>query len=290
MPKMRASVRIASRTSLRSPRAHGAMAPPRSDFDSSGHDQMRVEVIRRAKALAIRTRAVRRVERKGPRRHFGHRDAACHARKATRKQLVATLVCVDDHDVVGEVQRELEGVGQTALDARPDDQPIDDRLDRVVPSAIELDVLLERAELAVNPGLREAALPQRLQLLLELPFSSPHDWRKHVDARVLRIEHDEVEDALERLRRDLAATAVAVRNADVGKQQPQVVVDLGHRADGRPGIGSRCLLLDGNGGRQTFDQIDVRLLHLLEKLSSIGGQRFDVPALSLRIDGVERQR
>ena len=54
-----------------------------------------------------------------------------------------------------------------------------------------------------------------------------------------RVEHHQVEDALERLRRDLAAAVVAVRHADVGEQQPQVVVDLGDRADGRARIRAR---------------------------------------------------
>ena len=84
---------------------------------------------------------------------------------------------------------------------RLDDQAIDDDVDRVVAPAIELDVLVERAELAVDARLGEAALPQRLQLLLELALAAADDRRQHVDARVLRVEHHQVENALERLRR-----------------------------------------------------------------------------------------
>ena len=36
--------------------------------------------------------------------------------------------------------------------------------------------------------------------------------------------------------------------------------------------------------------IDVRLLHHLEKLPRIGGERFHIAALALGIDGVERER
>ena len=39
------------------------------------------------------------------------------------------------------------------------------------------------------------------------------------------------------------------------------------------------LLLDGNRWRQTLDQIDVRLVHHLQKLPCIGRKRLDVAAL-----------
>ena len=81
-----------------------------------------------------------------------------------------------------------------------------------------------------------------------------------------------------------------MRHADRRGEQPQVVVDLGDRAHRRPGIGRRRLLLDRDGRRQAGDQIDIRLLHLLEKLPGIGRQRFDVAALALGVDRVEGER
>ena len=77
--------------------------------------------------------------------------------------------------------------------------PIDDDVDRVIAAAIELDVLLERSELAVDSRLGVAARPQRRQLLLELALAAADDRREDVDARVLRVEHHHVGDALERL-------------------------------------------------------------------------------------------
>src|SRR4029450_10517333 len=87
--------------------------------------------------------------------------------------------------------------------------------------------------------------------------------------------------------RDLASALMAVRDADVGEQQPQVVVDFRDGADRRSWIRSGGLLLDGDRRRQAVDQIDVRLLHLLEKLPGIGRQRLDIAALSFGVDRVE---
>jgi hypothetical protein len=79
-------------------------------------------------------------------------------------------------------------------------------------------------------------------------------------------------------------------HAHPGEQQPQVVVDLGHRADGRARILRRGLLFDRDGRRKPLDQVDIGLGHQLEELAGIGRQRFDVAPLALGIDRVEGQR
>src|SRR6266550_3367955 len=73
-------------------------------------------------------------------------------------------------------------------------------------------------------------------------------------------------------------------------QLGQVVVDLGDGAHGRAGILRRGLLLYGNGGRETFDRVHLRLFHLLEELTRIGRKRLDVATLALRVDRVEGER
>ena len=50
------------------------------------------------------------------------------------------------------------------------------------------------------------------------------------------------------------------------------------------------LLLDRDRRRQPLDQVDVRLLHLLEELPRVGGQRLDVAALAFGVDRVEGER
>ena len=85
------------------------------------------------------------------------------------------------------------------LDAGADDQPVDDDLDRVVLSPVQPDVFVERPQLAVDARPGEAARPNGLQLLLELPLPAADDRRQHVDALVLRREADDVDDALQGL-------------------------------------------------------------------------------------------
>src|SRR4029453_17539210 len=50
------------------------------------------------------------------------------------------------------------------------------------------------------------------------------------------------------------------------------------------------LLADRNRGADSLDAVDVRLLHPLEELTSVRGQRFDVATLAFRIDRIEGER
>ena len=99
-----------------------------------------------------------------------------------------------------------------------------------------------------------------------------------------------VDDLLRGLAGDQPAAVRAVRHADAGVQQPQVVVDLGDRADGRARVARRRLLVDRDRGRQALDEVDVGLVHLAEELAGVRRQRLDVAALALGVDRVERER
>ncbi len=46
-------------------------------------------------------------------------------------------------------------------------------------------------------------------------------------------------------------------------------------------------LLDGDGGGEAVDGVDVGALHLVEELAGVGGEGFDVAALAFGVDGVE---
>src|SRR5439155_3193989 len=81
----------------------------------------------------------------------------------------------------------------------------------------------------------------------------------------------------------------AVRHADAGVEEAEVVVDLGDGADRRSWVARRRLLVDRDRRRQAFDELDVRLVHLPEELPGVGRQGLDVAALALGVDRVEGQ-
>src|SRR5215210_4517663 len=81
-----------------------------------------------------------------------------------------------------------------------------------------------------------------------------------------------------------------MRSSGASKQESQVIVDLRDSANGRSRIMSGGLLFYGNRRGEPFDRVDIWLLHEAEELARVGGQRLDVAALALGVNGVESQR
>ena len=98
---------------------------------------------------------------------------------------------------------------------------------------------------------------------------------------------DLVDDLLGGLAGDGAVAVGAVGLADGGVEEAEVVVDFGDGADGGAGGAGGGFLLDGDGGGEAVDGVDVGALHLVEELAGVGGEGFDVAALAFGVDGVE---
>ena len=201
---------------------------------------------------------------------------------------------VEDDHPAGQAERGLHRVGQPAPCGVLDREPVDDRLDVV------LLVLLQGRQLAgqrlvqpddgaVHPRPRVALDLQLAQQLAVLALAPAHHRREDLEPGPLRQLHHPVHDLLRGLPRDRPPADRAVRLADPGVQQPQVVIDLGDRSHRGARVPARGLLVDGDRRRQPVDEVDVGLIHLAEELPGVGGQRLDVPALALGEDGVEGQ-
>ena len=108
--------------------------------------------------------------------------------------------------------------------------------------------------------------------------------------RLRLVGQDLIDDLLRRLPEDRLAGARIVRLADRGKEHAQIIVNLRRRRDGRSRIGAGAALLDRDGRRKALDEIDVRLLHLVEELPGISGKAFDVAPLPFGIERIEGER
>ena len=114
--------------------------------------------------------------------------------------------------------------------------------------------------------------------------------RKKQEPRAGGHGEDEVRHLLRGLPLDRNVAVGAERLADGGVEQSQVVVDLGDGRDRRAGVLRGGLLLDRDRRREPLDRVHVGLVHLLEELARVGGERLDVAALPLGEEGVERER
>ena len=69
-----------------------------------------------------------------------------------------------------------------------------------------------------------------------------------------------------------------------------VVANLCHRADGGAGGADGVALFDGDGGRDAFDAVHLRLVHAVEELPRVWRESFDVTPLAFGVERVERER
>ena len=235
---------------------------------------------------------MRAVEREEARRdlrvrHAAHRAGMALAEEQRLRLAAARRRRLHQHGAAAVTEGDLERVRQPPLDARTHDESIDQHLDGVAGGARQRPVVGQVAQRAVDAHAHEAAAPQRLELLLVLALSVAHDRRIQKQPRLRRQRDQAIHDLLHGLRRDLPAALEADWMPDAREQQAQVVGDLGDRADGGPRAAPNPLLLDRDRRRQTVDGVAVGLLHLLEELPGVGGERLDVAPLPFRIERVE---
>lgn len=76
----------------------------------------------------------------------------------------------------------------------------------------------------------------------------------------------------------------------MGPKQFRVITNLRHRPDRRARRFDRVALFDGDGGRNSFDAIDLRFVHAVEKLPRIRRKSFDVTSLAFRKKCVKGER
>src|SRR5439155_24294760 len=87
-----------------------------------------------------------------------------------------------------------------------------------------------------------------------------------------------------------AARERIVRLSDCRKEDAQTIVNFGRCCDGRSRISPGAALLNGDSGRKSFDEIDVRLFHLIEELPRVRREAFDVTPLPFWIKRVKGER
>ena len=183
----------------------------------------------------------------------------------------------------------LDRLGEALAHSLLHHQPVDDDRDVVLELLVELDLLVEAAQLAVDHRAGVALLAHLLEHPPVLALAPAHDRRQDHEPGPVVERHHAIGDLLDRLPGDRLAALEAVGLADPRPQQAQVVVDLGHRADRRARVARGRLLVDRDRRRETLDRVDVGLLHLAQELARVGRQRLDVAALALGVDRVERE-
>ena len=192
-------------------------------------------------------------------------------------------------DAIGQFSRRFQRISQARQDAVLDDQAVDDDVDGMLLVLIQGNIVGQEIDFAVDADADIAVLDQFGQKFLMGPLAAVDDRGHDHDLFAFAEGHDSIGHLLDSLLADGLAAFRAIRFADAGIEQAQVIVDFRNRPDGRPGIAARRLLVDGNSRRQAFNVIDIGLIHLAQELPGIGRQRFDIATLAFGVNRIKSQ-
>ena len=196
---------------------------------------------------------------------------------------------VDRDAAVRERRRLLHGLGDAAHGVLADHDAVDHDLDGVAELLVELDGVVKRVDLAVDAHAGEALAAQVVEELGKLALAVGNDRGEHEGATALSRLENLIGHLVGGLALDNAAALRAVRCTDTRKEQAEVVVNLGHRAHCGARVFGGRLLVDGYRRRKAVNGIQIGLVHLPQELARIAGERLNVAALALGINGVKRE-
>ncbi len=171
-----------------------------------------------------------------------------------------------------------------------DPDPVDHDLDIVDLIAVELHAVRQFAHLPVDPHMKESLFADLIEQFAVMSLATLDQRGEHEDLLAVVLFQDEINDLLLAVPHHLLSCLVRVGVGDAGVQEPHEVVDLGDGADRRSGIPAGRFLLDRDDGAQPVDLVDIGPLEVADELPGIHGKGLHVPALTLGVNGVERER
>ena len=241
-------------------------------------------------AAAAGTRGI--VEGEQSRLQFVDAVPALGAGEARREAdiLAVSVHVTDAGQAVCQPQRRLEGFRQPQPQVVAHLEAIYNHLDTMLLLFLQRGQVVQLGDDAIDAGANKARGPQFLEHVQVLPLAFAHHRCQEHQLAALRQRQHRVHHLADRLGLQVAAVVRAARFSHPGKQQSQVIVDFGDRADGGAGVVRGGLLLDRDRRGQTLNVVHVRLFHHREELPGIGGKRLDIAALAFSIEGIESQR
>ncbi|MND44270.1 hypothetical protein D3C80_351020 [compost metagenome] len=147
----------------------------------------------------------------------------------------------------GEGQCRLEGFGEAQCQVIAHLEAVHHHFDGVLLVQLQRGRIGEIAHLPIDASTNVALSRQVLQQLGVLPLAIAHHGRQQHQLGAFGLGQHLIHHLADGLGGERDGVGRTARLADSGKQQTQVVVDLGDGADGRARVVGGGLLLDGDG-------------------------------------------
>ena len=127
---------------------------------------------------------------------------------------------------------------------------------------LQLDLLGQIIQMSIDLHTDKSALSGFFQHFHMLTFPAFDHRGQQLNLRSLWQRHDLIHHLIHTLLMDLSAAFGTVWCADPCIEQTEIIIDLRHCSHRRSWITVGGFLINGNGRRQSFNTLNVRLLHL----------------------------
>ena len=194
------------------------------------------------------------------------------------------------HHALAQLQRLGQMQAQLAFIARRDFEAGHGQVDAVLLEAVQPRETRGRQELAIDAQMGVAARPRPVGELGVDALAVDHQRRQQADMLAAELRHQLGGNAVGRLRLHRRAVVYAMLGAELHIQQAQEMPDFGGGAHGGLAPAARQPLLDGDGGRNAVDRIDLGPTGGLDDGARIGIERLQIAALAFVEQDVEGQR
>ena len=134
---------------------------------------------------------------------------------------------------------------------------------------IQLGGIIKANILRINPRAGIAGLGELGENIRVFSLAPAHYRRQHHKTGAFLVLEQGIDDLLGALRLDPRSALRAMLHPSAGKEQAQIIVNLGDRADGGARITISGFLVDRDGWRKALDHIDVWLIHLAQEHTGV---------------------
>ena len=271
--------------------------PPGSDGPfhdallSVRNDQVLINLQKGTQAVAVLAFSVGRVEGEEPWLQLFDADVVVRTGELLRELQVLSINDADDDVSFSQLQRLLDGFGEPSFDVVADHKTVDDRLDVMLQRLLEIHLFLGNVDDgAIDSRSYIPCFLDGFQHLLVFTLLPLDHGCKNLHSGSFRKLQNLIHHLIHTLRGYLLAAYRAVRYAQPCIEQSQIVIDFRDGTHSGSGVLGCGLLVDGDGRAEPFNGLHIRLVHLTQKLSGIGRQRFHIASLPFRIKRVKSQR
>ena len=155
--------------------------------------------------------------------------------------------------------------------------------------SIHLHAACNIGDFPIHSNLVIALLLDLLKQVAVISLTSFHNWGEDGNFLGIELLHHGIHDLLFGQFYHFFTADITHGFSGTGKEQTKEIVYFCNSTNGTSWVFANGLLFDADNGAEASHLIDIRALHITNKLTGIGAKTFEITSLTFREKGIERK-